>query len=57
MPANKNHVDSRPYARSAEEILHACEILQRVLYTEGDAAYLPPGADANQCWGFMEAVQ
>jgi len=44
-------------AQSAGEILHACENLERGMQVEGANVYLLPGADVNQCWGFMSAVQ
>jgi Rap1a immunity proteins len=44
-------------AEGADKMLRACEILSRGMHVEGDTVYLPPGADVNQCWGFMSAVQ
>lgn len=45
------------HAQSGKELLHACEMLQRGIHVEAGTAFLPPGADARQCWGFMEAVR
>jgi len=45
------------HAQTAGEMLHACETLQRGERIEGNAVLLPPGKDAQQCWGFMSAVQ
>lgn len=44
-------------AQTAGEVLHACEMLQRGVHREGDRVFLPPGQEASQCWGFMEAVE
>lgn len=44
-------------AQTAGEMLKACEIAQRGMHVEGSHVFLPPGADVNQCWGFIEAVQ
>lgn len=44
-------------AQTAAEMLRACEIAQRGMHVDGTQVMLPPGADVNQCWGFMEAVQ
>jgi hypothetical protein len=44
-------------AQNAGEMLKACEILQRGMHIDGNNAFLPPGVDARQCWGFMSAVQ
>jgi Rap1a immunity proteins len=43
--------------QTAGEMLHACEMLQRGMHLEGDTVLLPPGPEASQCWGFMEAVE
>jgi hypothetical protein len=43
-------------AQSADELLHACEMLQRGMHVEGDKVYFPPSAEAYKCWGFMSAV-
>jgi len=48
---------SLAHAESARHMLEACEILKRGMHIEGETVYLPPGADVNQCWGFMRAVQ
>jgi hypothetical protein len=44
-------------AQTAGEMFHACQTLQRGMRIKGDIAFLPPGAEAQQCWGFMSAVQ
>jgi Rap1a immunity proteins len=44
-------------AQTAGEMLHACQALQRGMRVTGNTAFLPSGADAQQCWGFMSAVQ
>src|ERR1700727_2379911 len=44
-------------AQTAGEMLHACQILQRGMRVTGNTAFLPPGTEAQQCWGFMSAVQ
>jgi hypothetical protein len=44
-------------AQTTGEMLHACQTLQRGMRIKGNAAFLPPGAEAQQCWGFMSAVQ
>jgi Rap1a immunity proteins len=44
-------------AQTAGEMLHACQILQRGIRVKGDSAFLPSETAAQQCWGFMSAVQ
>jgi hypothetical protein len=44
-------------AQTAGEMLHACQALQRGIRIKGHEAFLPSSADAQQCWGFMSAVQ
>ena len=44
-------------AQTAGEMLHACQTLQRGIRIKGNEAFLPSGAEAQQCWGFMSAVQ
>jgi Rap1a immunity proteins len=44
-------------AQTAGEMLHACQTLQRGIRIKGHEAFLPSGAEAQQCWGFMSAVQ
>jgi hypothetical protein len=44
-------------AQTAGEMLHACQSLQRGMRIKGNEAFLPSGAEAQQCWGFMSAVQ
>jgi hypothetical protein len=44
-------------AQTAGEMLHACQTLQRGMRVTGDTAFLPSGTEAQQCWGFMSAVQ
>lgn len=44
------------HAQTAGEMLHACELLQRGMHSEGEKVYLPPASGALKCWGFMEAV-
>ena len=44
-------------AQTAGEMLHACQTLQRGMRITGNTAFLPPGTEAQQCWGFMSAVQ
>jgi hypothetical protein len=44
-------------AQTAGEMLHACQTLQRGMRIKGDTAFLPSGTEAQQCWGFMSAVQ
>lgn len=44
-------------AQTAGDMLKACEIAKRGMHIEGTKVFLPPGADVNQCWGFIEAVQ
>jgi hypothetical protein len=44
-------------AQTAGEMLHACQTLQRGMRITGDTAFLPSGTEAQQCWGFMSAVQ
>ena len=44
-------------AQTAGEMLHACQTLQRGIRIKGNDAFLPSGAEAQQCWGFMSAVQ
>jgi hypothetical protein len=43
-------------AQSASKILRACETLQRGMHLERTTIFLPPGDDAHQCWGYMNAV-
>jgi hypothetical protein len=45
------------HAQTAGDMLHACASLQRGARIEGNSVFLPPGKDAQQCWGFMTAVQ
>lgn len=49
-------VASSAFAQSGADMLRACQLLQSGMHREGDTIYLPPGADVNQCWGFMSAV-
>ena len=44
-------------AQTAGEMLHACQALQRGMRVTGNTAFLPSGTEAQQCWGFMSAVQ
>jgi hypothetical protein len=44
-------------AQTAGEMLHACQTLQRGMRITGNTAFLPSGTEAQQCWGFMSAVQ
>ena len=44
-------------AQTTGEMLHACEMLERGMHVEGKDVYIPPSPSANQCWGFMSAVQ
>jgi Rap1a immunity proteins len=44
-------------AQTAGEMLRACQTLQRGMRITGDSAFLPAGTEAQQCWGFMSAVQ
>jgi hypothetical protein len=44
-------------AQTAGEMLHACQTLQHGIRIKGNAAFLPSTAEAQQCWGFMSAVQ
>ena len=44
-------------AQTTGEMLHACETLERGMHVEGKDVYIPPSLSANQCWGFMSAVQ
>ena len=44
-------------AQTAGEMLHACELLERGMHVEKGAVYIPPSPEANQCWGFISAVQ
>jgi hypothetical protein len=44
-------------AQTAGEMAHACQMLQRGMRVKGDTAFLPSSTEAQQCWGFMSAVQ
>ena len=44
-------------AQGGKQMLRACEMLRRGIHLEGSTVYLPPGSEANQCWGFITAVQ
>ena len=50
-------MSSSARAQTAGEMLQACEILQRGMHIEGETVYIPPSSEANQCWGFIEAIQ
>jgi Rap1a immunity proteins len=51
------HTAAPAVAQTAGEMLHACQTLQRGIRIKGNAAFLPSTAEAQQCWGFMSAVQ
>jgi len=42
---------------TAEQLLQACENLERGLRFNGKTAYVPSDPDSNRCWGFFSAVQ
>ena len=50
-------VNTPVLAQTAGDMLRACQALQRGMRIKGDTAFLPSGTEAQQCWGFMSAVQ
>jgi hypothetical protein len=44
-------------AQSANELLQACEELERTMTITGDNISFPPSQTNDECWYFMSAVQ
>src|SRR5438067_857462 len=45
------------HSESGDELLQACEALERTVRISGDRVGLPARTDVYKCWGYMSAVQ
>ena len=45
------------HSETGNELLQACEALEREAHISGDKIQLPERADVQRCWGYMAAVQ
>jgi hypothetical protein len=45
------------HSENGDELLQACESLERGARISGDQVQLPPRPDVHICWGYMSAVQ
>jgi hypothetical protein len=45
------------HSDSGDELLQACEALERTARISGDMIQLPNRTDVHRCWGYMSAVQ